>query len=56
VSLFYETNKYFHIKKNETGYHIARVVARAAMCIGIYHTGLSRALQASKQIFSYKEK
>jgi hypothetical protein len=48
ASLFYETNKYFHIKKNDTDYHLVR----AQLCIGIYNIDLTRirVLKASKLI------
>jgi hypothetical protein len=49
AGLFYKTNKYFHTKKNDTGCHITCVLTRSAMCIGIYHIDLARAIQASNQ-------
>jgi hypothetical protein len=49
ANLFYKTNKYFHIKTNDAGYHKALMLALAAMCIGIYHRVLAHALQASFQ-------
>jgi hypothetical protein len=43
-----------HIKKYDTGCHIAHVFALAAMCIGIYYIdlALALALQASKLVLS----
>jgi hypothetical protein len=31
ASLFYLTNKYFHVQKNNTGYHIAQCIGTACL-------------------------
>jgi hypothetical protein len=47
-SLFYKTNKYFQIKKNDTAYHLAHALLSAyTTYVDLMHV---RALQASKLV------